>query len=99
MHVDRSRIARERVPPDALEQLVAREDDPAMIEQLPEEVELLRREPDLLVTDVDLALPGVDGELAVLELLRLAAPALRRRTPRMLLTRATSSRGLNGFVM
>src|ERR1700751_2926462 len=49
--VDGAGIAGERVPPDPLEQLVAREDQPLVIEQLPEEVELLGREPDLLVAD------------------------------------------------
>ena len=99
MDVHRSRVAGERVAPDALEELIAREDDPAVVEQLPEQVELLRREPNLLVADVHLALARVDREVAVLELLRLAlrrSGAARRRT---LFTRATSSRGLNGFVM
>src|SRR5918997_3131807 len=42
VHVHRARVAGERVSPDALEQLVARQDEPAMVEQLPEQVELLR---------------------------------------------------------
>ena len=77
--VDGARVPGERVAPHALEELVAREDDPAVVEQLPEEVELLRREPDLLVADVHLALARVDREVAVLELLGLGAPALGRR--------------------
>src|SRR5437762_2850260 len=40
--VDRARVARERVPPHALEKLVARQHEAAMVEQLPEEIELLR---------------------------------------------------------
>src|SRR4051812_32705752 len=39
--VDGSRIPGERVAPDAFQQLVAREHEPAMVEQLPQEVELL----------------------------------------------------------
>jgi len=34
MHVDRPRVACERVPPDALEELIPGEDDPPVIEQL-----------------------------------------------------------------
>src|SRR4249919_2643375 len=41
--VDRARITGEGVTPDALEQLVAGQHEPAMVEQLPEEVELLGR--------------------------------------------------------
>src|SRR6185436_18124882 len=44
--VDRARVAGERVAPHALEELVAREDEAAMVEQLPEKVELLRGETD-----------------------------------------------------
>ena len=55
VHVDGARIARERVAPDALEELVAGEDEAAMIQELPEQVELLRRELDLLVADARLA--------------------------------------------
>ena len=72
MDVDRARVAGERVAPDALEELVAREDDAAMLEQLPEEVELLRREPDLRLADVTLAAAGVEDEVAMLERARLA---------------------------
>ena len=99
VHVDRARVARERVAPDALEQLVAREHEPAMVEQLPEQVELLRRELDLLVADAHLAPAGVDREVAVPELLALAlARARASRGAGSTCTRATSSRGLNGFV-
>ena len=59
--VDGARVAREGVAPDALEQLVAREDEAAVVEQLPEEVELLRGELDLLLADANLAAPGVDA--------------------------------------
>ncbi len=79
MDVDRARIAGERVTPDALEELVAREDEPAMVEQLPEEVELLRREPDLRVADVALTAAGVEDELAVLERPSFAVAAVRSR--------------------
>ena len=66
MDVDRARIAGERVAPHALEQLVAGQHEPAMVEQLPEKIELLRRQLDLLVADVHLAAARVDREIAVL---------------------------------
>jgi hypothetical protein len=78
--VHRSRVPCEGVPPHALQELISREHDPAVIEQLPEQIELLRRETDLLVTDVDLALAGVDREISVPKLLRLALAALGRST-------------------
>src|SRR4051794_8304038 len=65
--VDGARVARERVAPDALEELVAGEHEAAMVEQLPEEVELLRRELHLVVADAHLAPPGVDVQVAVLD--------------------------------
>src|SRR5207247_11446425 len=71
----------ESVAPNALEQLVAREHEPAVIEQLPEEVELLRRELDLLLADLDLTAAGVDDEVAVLDRLALALLALGRCAP------------------
>ena len=77
--VDRARVAGERVAPDALEQLVAREHEPAVVEQLPEEVELLRRELDLLVADHHLAAAGVDDEVAVADLVALLAAPVGRR--------------------
>ena len=51
MDVDGTRVAGERVAPDALEELVAGEHEPAVVEELPEQVELLRRELDLVVAD------------------------------------------------
>src|SRR5581483_9217803 len=78
--VHRPRVAGEGVAPHTLEQLVAREHEAAVVEQLPEEVELLRRELDLLVGDVHLAPAGVDVEVAVLDRLALAVAPLRRRT-------------------
>ncbi len=62
--------------PDALEQLVAREDEAAMIEQLPQEVELLRGELDLLGADVHLTTAGIDVQVAVVERLALAIAPL-----------------------
>src|SRR5438128_261512 len=62
--VDGAGVAGERIAPDALEQLVAREHESAVVEQLPEEVELLRGELDLLVADTHLATTGVDREVA-----------------------------------
>ena len=100
MDVDRPRVAGERVAPDPLEQLVAREHEATVVEQLPEQVELLRRELDLRVADPRLAAAGVDDEVAVPDRRALALGAVgRRRRRRIARTRATSSRGLNGFVM
>jgi hypothetical protein len=76
-----ARIARERVPPDALEQLVARQHDPAVVEELPEEVELLRSQLDLVVSDEHLATTRVDEEIAVADLVALVDAAIRRRPP------------------
>src|SRR4051812_20005958 len=58
--IDRARVAGERVAPDALQQLVARQHHPAVLEQGPEEVELLGRELDVAGADRDLAPAGVD---------------------------------------
>src|SRR5579864_1022439 len=44
VHVNGSRVAGEGVAPDPLEQLVARQDEPTVVEQFPEEIELLRCE-------------------------------------------------------
>src|SRR5712691_7027434 len=77
VHVDRARVARERVPPDALEQLVAREHEAPMVEQLPEEIELLRRQLDLLIAHARFTPSGIDGEVAVLDDGTLTLRALR----------------------
>src|SRR5918996_1273437 len=53
--VDGARVTGERVAPDALEQLVASEYEPLVVEQLPEQVELLGGELDLLLADAHLA--------------------------------------------
>ena len=79
MDVDRARVAGERVAPDALEQLVAGEHEPAVVEQLPEQLELLRRELDLAVADHHLAAAGVDQQVAVPDLVTFVAPAVERR--------------------
>ena len=70
-----------------------------MVEQLPEEVELLRRELDLLVADARLAATGVDAEVPVTDDLALDRRDSGVERRRIDFTRATSSRGLNGFVM
>src|SRR5581483_7182651 len=85
VNIDRPRVAREGVAPDALEQLIAREHETAVVEQLPEKVELLRRELDLLVADLRLAPAGVDGELAMAD---DGALAIRRRRRRAAQNRA-----------
>ena len=80
MDVDGAGVAGERVAPDALEQLVARQHEPAVVEQLPEEVELLGRELHLLAGDPRLAPAGVDAQVAVLDHLGLeVAPLAARR--------------------
>src|SRR6266542_3171178 len=79
VHVDRARVAGERVAPDALEQLVARQHQPAVVEQLPEQVELLRRELHFLVADAYLAATCVDDQIAVPDLGRRQILAVRRR--------------------
>src|SRR5262245_11141065 len=81
VHVDGSGVARERVAPHALEQLVTREHEAAVVEELPQQVELLRCELDLLLSDANLAPAGVDHELAVSKLFALDLAALRRGTP------------------
>ena len=63
--VDGPRVAREGVAPDPLEQLVARQHEAAMVEELPEQVELLGGELHLLAGDGHLTAARVDGELAV----------------------------------
>jgi hypothetical protein len=65
--IDGARVAREGVAPDALEQLVAREHEAPVVEEVPEQVELLGRQLHLLAGDGHLAPTRVDSELAVLE--------------------------------
>ena len=77
VHVDRARIAGKGVAPHAFEQLIARQDETAMVEQLPQQIELLRRKLDLLLADVYLTPPCVDVQVAVLDRLVLALAALR----------------------
>src|ERR1044071_362070 len=61
--VDRARVAGERVAPDALEQLVARQDETLVVEQLPEQVELLGRQLHFLAGHARLT--SARGALAV----------------------------------
>src|SRR5581483_5288242 len=51
MHVDRAGSARIRHAPDEVEQALAREHDPGMLEEAREEVELLARKLDLRAGD------------------------------------------------
>src|SRR5437660_6656141 len=67
--VDGARIAGEGVAPDALEQLVARQHEAAVGEELPEEVELLRREMELHLGYANLAPAHVAVQVAVLDML------------------------------
>src|SRR6266576_1610311 len=52
-------VAGERVTPDPLEELVPREHEPTVIEQLPQQIELLGSELDLVSPHLDLTAPGV----------------------------------------
>src|SRR5919201_195879 len=79
VHVDGARVAGEGVPPDALQQLVAREHEPLVVEELPEQVELLRRKLDLAIAQLHLAPPRVDRQAAVAEHARLALARVRFR--------------------
>ena len=79
MDVDGARVAGERVAPDALQQLVSREHETVVVEQLPEEVELLGRELHVVPVDLHLAAAGVDEQLPVTDLRRLRLLPLRRR--------------------
>ena len=93
--VDGARAARVAHAPDAVEQLVARDDDAGVLEQVREQVELLAGQLDGLARDADLARLRVEGDVADLEQLGAArSGSVRRRTA---LTRAASSRGENGF--
>src|SRR5512141_1753008 len=82
-HVDvhRASVTSKGVAPDALEQLVTREHETAMVEQLPEEIEFLRRQLHFLVADLHLSAPRVDGQVAVAKNGALGLTALRRRAP------------------
>src|ERR671933_1954132 len=75
-HVDvhRPRAAVVGHAPDAVEELLAREDDAGVLEQPGEEVELLRRQLDRLAGDLDL--PSVAAHLDVAELERLLLRAV-----------------------
>ena len=63
--VDGTGVAGERVSPHPLEELVAGEDEAAVVEELPEQVELLRCELDLGAGDLRFPPAGVDREVAV----------------------------------
>src|SRR4029078_7732901 len=63
--VDRAGVSGEGVTPDTLEQLIAREHETAVIQQLPKKIELLRRKLDLLVADARLAAAGIDVEISL----------------------------------
>ena len=95
MDVDGARAAGVGHAPDPVEQLVARDDDAGVLEQVGEQVELLAGQLDGLAGDSDLARVRVEDDVAELERLRRAAPARLRRSTA--LTRAASSRGENGF--
>ena len=93
--VDRARVAGERVAPDALEQLVARQHHAAVLEQGPEEVELLGRELHVArcrpCTSRRPASMRISPCVSTPPARRPAARVARRRID---LTRATSSRGV-----
>src|SRR6476660_8638499 len=69
MDVDRARVSREGVTPDALEQLIPRQHETAMVEQLPQEIELLRSQLNLVLADAHFAPARVDFQVPVRDLL------------------------------
>ena len=99
-HVDVNgpRAARVFVSPDVGQQRVARQDPPAVGQQVLEQQELLGRQRRRLAVDNDRVPLGVDDDAAVTELTgRRRLPRRRRRSSAR--TRATSSFGLNGLAM
>ena len=76
MHVDGARAAEVRHPPDAVEQLLPREDDAGMLEQPGQQLELLAGQLDGLAACGDLVRVAVQDDVAELER-PLAAAALR----------------------
>src|SRR3954454_4244375 len=66
MNVDRPRVARERVSPPPLEQLVSCQHEAPVVEQLPQQVELLRGELNVLAGNGHLTRARVDLEVTVL---------------------------------
>ena len=67
VHVDRARAARVGHAPDPVEQLVPRDDDPGILEQVREQVELAAGELDGLARDGDLARLPVEHDVAELQ--------------------------------
>ena len=67
MDVNGARVAREGVAPDPLEQLVAREHEPAMVEQLPEQIELLGCEVYGAASDGNAVRGWIDEKVAHLD--------------------------------
>src|SRR5947209_9015713 len=67
VHIDGSRVAREGVAPDLLEQLIPGQHQAPVLEEGPEQVELLGRELHLLAVDRQLTAAGVDLDVAVHE--------------------------------
>jgi len=63
-------------------ELVARQHEASVVEQLPEQVELLRSKLDLLVTHTRLATARIDDEVAVHDDLALTVAPLGRRPPK-----------------
>ena len=95
MHVDGARPARVRDPPDEVEQPLAREHDPGVLEEAREQIELLARQLDVLAGDRHLVRVAAQDDLARGEHFVLGDAAPTRR--RIALMRAASSRGENGF--
>ena len=67
MDVDRARAARIAHPPDPVEQLVARDDDAGVLDQVGEQVELLAGQLDRLAGHVHLARLRIERDVAELE--------------------------------
>ena len=94
MNRNRARIAGEIVVPDGVHEALAAEHLARVARQVEEEVELPRREVDGAALVLNRPLAAADAEVAEAQAIAVAVAPVRRRTA---LTRATSSRGLNGF--
>ena len=102
MGVDGARRDAGLVAPDVLEQILARADAAAVLDQVDEQAHLQRADVDLVAVDehvvaVDVELERADEVAAALRRGRRGRSGAGRRARRMAPTRRTSSRTLNGL--